>query len=245
MIKPMQIRSWNDLLFLIARQTDRERSGFPSLVEATIIHGSSQEILYTGGRGRLREHGRIGKSMPAVLASRSSSLPREEATNAGLNARHESNLPRQLLDICGLHSARNLRDLSTNSSNADDPNSSSLSLSLFSTFADHVRADYTASTSSTRFTCKQKAPLGEEPILEIGGTLIVHPNIFERIDLISKRIGRFDFEEQIKLFSFERDRYRKFKCYSREIDRICSRNLDYLQKKIRLRGLSLRKLENN
>lgn len=58
--------------------------------------------------------------MPAVLASRSSSLPRE-ATNAGLNARHESNLPRQLLDICGLHSARNLRDLSTNSSNADDP----------------------------------------------------------------------------------------------------------------------------
>lgn len=59
--------------------------------------------------------------MPAVLASRSSSLPREEATDAGLNARHESNLPRQLLDICGLHSARNLRDLSTNSSNADDP----------------------------------------------------------------------------------------------------------------------------
>lgn len=41
MIKPMQIRSWNDLLFLIARQTDRERNGFPSLVEATIIHGSS------------------------------------------------------------------------------------------------------------------------------------------------------------------------------------------------------------
>lgn len=66
--------------------------------------------------------------MPAVLASRSSSLPREEATNAGLNARHESNLPRQLLDICGLHSARNLRDLSTNSSNADDPEFS-LSLS--------------------------------------------------------------------------------------------------------------------
>lgn len=129
MIKPMQIRSWNDLLFLIARQTDRERNGFPSLVEATIIHGSSQEILYTGGRGRLREHGRIGKSMPAVLASRSSSLPREEATNAGLNARHESNLPRQLLDICGLHSARNLRDLSTNSSNAE---SLSLSLSLSS-----------------------------------------------------------------------------------------------------------------
>lgn len=89
--------------------------------------------------------------MPAVLASRSSSLPREEATNARLNARHESNLPRQLLDICGLHSARNLRDLSTNSSNADDPE---FSLSLSSTFPDHVRADYTAPTSSTRFTCK-------------------------------------------------------------------------------------------
>lgn len=83
--------------------------------------------------------------MPAVLASRSSSLPREEATNAGLNARHESNLPRQLLDICGLHSARNLRDLSTNSSNADDPEFSlPLSVSLSSTFPDHVRADYTA-----------------------------------------------------------------------------------------------------
>lgn len=64
-------------------------------------------------------------------------LPRE-ATNAGLNARHESNLPRQLLDICGLHSARNLRDLSSNSSSTDEPGSDSSSY-----LPDHVRADYT------------------------------------------------------------------------------------------------------
>lgn len=65
-------------------------------------------------------------------------LPRE-ATNAGLNARHESNLPRQLLDICGLHSARNLRDLSSNSSSTgSEPGSDSSSY-----LPDHVRADYT------------------------------------------------------------------------------------------------------
>lgn len=59
-----------------------------------------------GGRRRESQVGKFEKPWP------------REATNAGLNARHESNLPRQLLDICGLHSARNLRDLSTNSSNA-------------------------------------------------------------------------------------------------------------------------------
>lgn len=137
--------------------------------------------------------------MPAVLASRSSSLPRE-ATNAGLNARHESNLPRQLLDICGLHSARNLRDLSTNSSNADDPDEPSSLSPLHLSWSRSRRLHGSVRPRPlARLPANRKLPSARNRNRR--DTLVVRPKIFTRIDLILKRIRIFDFEEWIELIA--------------------------------------------
>lgn len=94
---------------------------------------------------------RTSKVLPAVA----SHSPPREATIGRLNARHEGNLPRQLLDICGLHSARNLRDLNTNSSNANPERSEFPS-------SNHVRRFTRA--IPTRFTCKQQRLQGNDPV---------------------------------------------------------------------------------
>lgn len=71
MIKPMQIRSWNDLLFLIARQTDRERerSGFPSLVgDRYYTRFELGNIIYRGQRTvkRARSNWKVDASCAGV-----------------------------------------------------------------------------------------------------------------------------------------------------------------------------------
>lgn len=70
--------------------------------------------------------------------------------------------------------------------------------------------------------------------------MVVRPKIFTRIDLILKRIPTFDFEEWIELiacFFFLKEIDTKQETRVREIDGICSRNLE------KRSGLFIRRLD--